>query len=275
MQRSHIQRNEYTKRNSQGLHGTIELELNVKSDYLHVGSGKRDVELIKPIKDIEKMVNDFLETGKVPPDIDSYFSPISFEMVRSGSTIAIPGSTIKGLVRSRLELSIPGSCYIVNRNSNYSSSKYIQIFKPVRKQSDSFDPRRRLTKVCPVCDLLGNRGLASKVDFSDFLFESGNISYVSVEGSEYEVVTKGSKFTGKVVYYLLKPVEIGMVLYGLGFRVIKGNLQSKTLLLGRFKFSDKKFGRVYFTLKSVNNDYVKYLQDFINAFNPLDFNEEW
>lgn len=273
MQRSHTQ---YTKRNELGLEGFIEVEMEVVSDYLHVGSGVYDVELLKPIENIQKLVEEALK-GNIP-DLSGYFSPKTHEMVKYGDTPVIPGSTVKGLVRTRLELSIPDSCYIVSRRSNSTSRTYRRIFKnPQPKESDKFP------KVCPVCDLLGNSGLArensglaSRISFSDLIMTKGKTDFVKVYyGEYYESAVKGSKFYGKVLYKSLTKVDLGMLLYGLGFRNINGKLVGKVMLMGRFKYSNRRFGRVRFSLVTQKEEYAKALKEFVNKFNPRDFNEEW
>ncbi|AWR96117.1 hypothetical protein DFR86_00160 [Acidianus sulfidivorans JP7] len=270
MQRFNIQRYEYTPRNKVGLNGVIELQLTVVSEYLHVGSGKYDVEITKSANNVKQLVDEYLKGNKV--NVDQYFSKVAFQMVRD-KKIAIPGSTIKGMVRSRLELSVPGSCYIVIGETSYPSRTYERIFKPdPRRGSDRFDPEK-FSQVCKVCNLLGNTGLASRVSFSDFVMSSGKVDYVNVNGRDYEVVTKGSVFSGRVLYYSLDADEIGMLLYGFGF--IKDCNDSKVMLLGRFKFSDKRFGRVKFSLKTPPTECNKYVSNFVNKFKPRYINEEW
>ena len=271
MSKSHIQRSEYTPRNSRGLEGVIELEMSVESDYLHVGSGKRGVELIKSVKDAKKLAEEAIQ-GRLP-NVEGYFSREAFLLIKQGDKVVIPGSTIKGLVRSRLELSIPVACHIISRPSTSSSSVYKRIFHPSFKPSDRFDPVK-LREVCPVCDLLGNSGLASRVSFSDFVMTSGKVDYVRKSNADYEVVTKGSRFSGKIVYKSVKSEEeLGMLLYGFGFRQ---NGSSKILLLGRFKFSDRRFGRVKFSAKNLDANSIKrYITQFQNHYRPLDFKEDW
>ncbi|BAB64959.1 hypothetical protein STK_00110 [Sulfurisphaera tokodaii str. 7] len=264
MQRFHTQ---YTERNSIGLEGVLELEMEVVSDYLHVGSGVYDVEIIKPLENIDQLVETALK-GTIP-DVNKYFSPVTHEMNRYLGKVIIPGSTIKGLVRTRLELSIRDACFIVSRNSNTSSAAYKRIFRNPRPRPTDRFPQR----VCPVCDLLGNSGLASKVSFSDFIMTQGKVDYVNVNGQYYESCVKGSRFRGKVLYRSLKPIELGMLLYGFGFRDKK--LEGKVMLIGRFKYSDRRFGRVRFSLPSPKQEYVKALEDFVRTFKPFDYNEEW
>ncbi|QGA53986.1 hypothetical protein GFS03_05050 [Sulfolobus sp. E5-1-F] len=275
MQKSPIRRSNYTPRNKEGLEGIIELQLRVVSDYLHVGSGKYDVEVMKDVSDVKQLVEDYLNgvSKGIPNNVDQYFSRVAFLMVREKDNVVIPGSTIKGMVRSRLELSIPGSCYIVTGPSTSSSAVYKKIFKPdPNRGSDRFDVDK-FPQVCPVCDLLGNMGLGSRVSFSDFVMTSGKVDYVKVKDRDYEVATKGSIFTGRVLYKSLKPVELGMLLYGFGF--VNSCNSSKVMLLGRFKFSDKRFGRVQFSLKTPMADCNKLVSDFVKQFNPRNINEEW
>ncbi|WP_221286535.1 RAMP superfamily CRISPR-associated protein [Stygiolobus caldivivus] len=262
-------RTPYTERNAPGLEGALDIEMEVVSDYLHVGSGVYDVEILRPLDDIDKLVESALQ-GTVP-DVSGYFSPATHEMNKYLGKVVIPGSTIKGLVRTRLELSIRESCYVVSRNSNTVSNTYKKIFRnPKPKYSDRFPER-----VCPVCDLLGNSGLASRVSFTDLVMAQGKTDFVNVNGQYYESAIKGSKFGGKVVYRSLKPVDLGMLLYGLGFRLKGNKLEGKVMLMGRFKFSDRRFGRVRFSLPAAKVEFVNALNEFMKKFNPFDYNEEW
>ena len=260
MQRSPIQRVHYTSRNDKNLkHFVANISITVVSDFLHVGSGKVDVSTSK-IE--EKDIEDFIKYGKLPNVRVTTFKSFS----RAGSKIVIPGSTIKGLVRSRLELSLPQSCYIIDAQGTNSSPTYIKIFHPVRKQSDRFDPDK-FPNICPVCDLFGNMGLGSRVNFSDAVLVKGETAIVN----DLEVVKKGAEFQGWVRGWVKNEIEAGMVFYGLGIRP-NG---SKVVLLGRFKYSDKRFGRVKVTVNSSNFKVTDSLSAFINTYRPRDFNEEW
>jgi CRISPR-associated protein len=101
----------------------------------------------------------------------------------------------------------------------------------------------------------------------------GKAEFVNVHNEYYESAVKGSKFRGKVLYHSFNNVDLGMLLYGMGFRIKGGKLEGKVMLMGRFKYSDRRFGRVRFSL--VKGEYVNVLNEFIKKYNPLDFNEEW
>jgi len=273
MSRSNTPRN-HTFRDAPLTKGVLELEGEVVSDYLHVGSGIVDVVLTSDVGDLTDMIERILKGESLTSfaSLNSMFSRPAHLLSRVGDRVVIPGSTIKGMVRTRLELSIPNACYIVDMQSRDYSQRYREIFKPdQRKRADRFP------QVCPVCDLLGNAGLASRVEFSDFTLGGDWIDFVSIGSESYEVVKKGGKFSGRVTFKVKSPEELGMILWGFGIRS-GGN---KVVLLGRFKFQDRRFGRVKFTVKSLRVQGGKpmtqqdSLNSFVRAYSPRDFKEDW
>ena len=273
MSRSNTPRN-HTFRDAPLTRGVLELEGEVVSDYLHVGSGIVDVVLTSDVGDLTDMIERILKGESLTSfaSLNSMFSRPAHLLSRVGDRVVIPGSTIKGMVRTRLELSIPNACYIVDMQSRNYSQRYREIFKPdQRKRADRFP------QVCPVCDLLGNTGLASRVEFSDFTLSGDWIDFVSSGSESYEVVKKGGKFSGRVTFKVKSPEELGMILWGFGIRS-GGN---KVVLLGRFKFQDRRFGRVKFTVKSLKAQGGKTmtvqdsLNSFVRAYSPRDFKEDW
>ena len=273
MSRSNTPRN-HTFRDAPLTRGVLELEGEVVSDYLHVGSGIVDVVLTSDVGDLTDVIERILKGESLTSfaSLNSMFSRPAHLLSRVGDRVVIPGSTIKGMVRTRLELSIPNACYIVDMQSRNYSQRYREIFKPdQRKRADRFP------QVCPVCDLLGNTGLASRVEFSDFTLNGDWIDFVSSGSESYEVVKKGGKFSGRVTFKVKSPEELGMILWGFGIRS-GGN---KVVLLGRFKFQDRRFGRVKFTVKSLKVQGWKpmtvqdSLNSFVRAYSPRDFKEDW
>lgn len=249
----------------------------MESELLHVGGGKYTISLNKGIskKDVDQWIDSVLK-GSVP-DLSGYFNPPIHEFNKySDGRLVIPGATIKGMVRTRLELSIPDSCYVVNRQSNYSSPRYINIFRPAFRRY-----YHKFPQVCVVDDLLGTAKLASRVNFTDFVGSNVKVKKVNINNEDYECAEKGSTFTGKVLFRSIRrPEEIGMLLYGFGFRLVNGKLQQKIQLLGRFKYIDKRFGRVSFSIRSSSLtggkiDLSQALQKFVSSYRPRDFNEAW
>ncbi len=253
------------KPRNQGGVVTFPLEMTVQSNYLHVSSGHEDSSI--STDNIDAVVKEFISKGTLGAIAKGkYF----VKFMSDGDRMVIPGGTIKGLVRSRLELLVECACYSnpANRGSSTVSQKYKSIFRPARKYSE-----REYTghDMCFVCDLMGNMGLASRVSFRDLRFENGKVDVVNMMGKDYQVVTKGTKFSGSFSISNADDKDIGAVLYGLGFR--QGSW--KVVLMGRFKFQDRKWGRVKFNVPVQGLD--KYLSAFMNAHKGHihDANEEW
>jgi len=114
------------------LTGSLELVFEVVSDYFFVGSGGYDY------SDQKKLV---------------YYT-----FMRSGDQIVVPGSSIKGAVRSVAE-AISNSCLrVISRNETG--------FRPRTHQDCNFEVGKNET-LCPCCGLFGTTGYAGRVNFSD------------------------------------------------------------------------------------------------------------
>ncbi|EWG06577.1 MAG: hypothetical protein ASUL_08854 [Candidatus Aramenus sulfurataquae] len=237
--------------------------------------------------DLSKLVGKFV-SGQIPnlDELNRYFEDDYIEFMKTEKGLVIPGNTVKGAIRSRLELLMYDSCYnpLGIKRSKTISKRYIKIFHPPRdKDVENFDPESG--QICPVCNLFGNAGLASRVNFSDLELKEGKIDYIPVRGLLYEVAKRGSIFTGDIIMHAPQPWEIGMLLYGAGYR--KGG-KWKTILLGRFKYERKEFGRVQFDIKireatsNIRNSIIgkshdDYLEAFLSKYKDKvrDVEEDW
>ncbi|ABP95323.1 MULTISPECIES: RAMP superfamily CRISPR-associated protein [Metallosphaera] len=255
----------------------VEITLEVVSDYLHVGQGKATIPtgIESTNLDFNKVLAMFNRGDPLAySQIDNLFADYN-AFPRDSGKVIIPGSTVKGAVRTRLEMSIPNSCYIVDRTGNGKSPGYVKIFNPDQnKRSDNYAKGHSVNpgKVCPVCDLLGSPGLGSRVSFSDLVLTSGRLGVAEIDKMEYEVAMKGSRFSG---FFLvnLKKNEIGAILYGLGIRCEAGKPFSRTILLGRFKFENPQFGRVKFTANLKDQEQCNQINDFVKEYRPKDIRE--
>jgi len=237
----------------------VHVKINVVSEYFHVSQNPKPMPLIEE-KNANAIISQFLQTGRANVFVERdavYFT-------RVGEDLVIPANTVRGAVRARLEVLFDCSCYnsLGNRPSPTISRKYKEIFRPRRKHSDNLE---REGKVCPVCNVFGNAGLASRITFMDFKLTAGKVDYVNIQGFTYEVATKGSVFEGDVIGNLSRE-EWGMVLWGMGCR--KGKF--KVVLMGRFKFQRRDFARVKFEVNDqelisacveFETKYSKYLHD--------------
>lgn len=173
---------------------------------------------------------------------------------------AVPGSTLKGSVRSVVE-AVTNSCLIAVPG------------KLRRKLPRSQGKTCRGDRLCPACGLFGAMGQLARVSFSDALFVSGDseifklpslyrtragesYQYVDAqdqlkgrkfylhglpqkhrEGGYAEALKAGSKLRGNIDFTNLAPAELGLLCFGLGldnsFQLALGG--GKPLAMGRVK----------------------------------------
>lgn len=253
----------------EGLCGVIYTTL-LSESYIHVGSS------LTPLKLNEELLTKLIKNGK--KDIRSLLQAAKFmEIMRfniSGGQPVIPGSSIKGNIRSRLELSF-------RPKDGYVRSCFIRARAPLTEEplrgmhgwrhfkiwgGVLFEERGlpcdliRMDKICLICDLFGTTGLKSLIDFSDFIgdgYAEDMLEQLSLEyGMNLIAAKPGSRFNGKITFYNLSPSEIGLLL--IGMRV------GKSALLGRLKYrhriSGLTFGKVRYDVRAIK--FLKESQDF-------------
>ncbi len=231
----------------------IGLRLTVVSDYLHF-SGVEDYSVTHV--DAQRIIDEFLRGGD-PRELLGKVRRV-MKLPRDKRGVVIPGNTIRGMARSRLELLLrsadyPATQYRVRGDQRAGpSATYMNLFKP------RFKPQKAIS--C-VKDLFGEatrkdgneEARASRVMFSDFVLPSAEAEkYVSLEEKslprgmpiEIEVAKKGAIFEGFMLGDGLSKFEIGMLAFALGYA---GRGQWKVRLLGMYKYSDKQYGRVRFS----------------------------
>lgn len=177
----------------------VEITLEVISDYLHVGAGRRVVQAKELDVDFNQVLSMFLKGDpQAYAIVDPYFEEFN-ALPRTGDKVVIPGSTVKGAVRTRLEMSIPNSCYIVDKPGVAKSQGYVQLFKPdPNRRSDNYSKGIAINhdRVCPVCDIMGSPGLGSKVSFSDLVMVSGKLGNATIDQVQYELALKDPSSLG-------------------------------------------------------------------------------
>lgn len=161
----------------------------------------------------------------------------------------IPGSTIKGSIRSRLEhlfKRVDNSvrcCYCVPRHSKTGPSlNYNSLYSPHSRAS--CEVTEKTGSACVVCNVFGALGLASHVRFSDGI-PDGNLtteSYVVHPSSHtrpnvripIRAVKIGSHFRFNMHCDNLKPEELGLI-----FKAMRLH-EKKPILMGSFKYASKQ-----------------------------------
>jgi len=120
---------------SQGWTGRMELEIEVLSDYLYAGSGEFDL---------------FLLNGE---------ERVRYAFTRHNGQLIIPGTGIKGAVRSIVE-AISNSCVLQHtwRERLLGSHRACERVKRGRE---------RQARLCPACRLFGTTGYRGRVHFAD------------------------------------------------------------------------------------------------------------
>ena len=232
--------------------------------YLHVGTGitrfkvglrEEELRRLLETKDFLKVVHNYQE--KIIQGID--FSHI----VLTRDFLTIPGSTIKGNVRARIELSLRASagktksCFTRSSMVHQAGRREVWRHRKIWNQT-LFEDRgmpcdhTRGGPVCLVCDIFGTAGLKGLVSFGDFVSKQEAIELLGQYGIKLLAAPPGSEFFGRILFNNLKEEELGLLLLGMG---IEGSRESRPLLLGRLKYvgkiSEKTIGRVRYIINSL------------------------
>ncbi|ABL78687.1 RAMP superfamily CRISPR-associated protein [Thermofilum pendens] len=250
----------------EGLAGRLEVAL-VADSYLHVGSGVQRVSV--PVEEVRssasrartrRELEDLVArlSGKIELD---YAQP-----VYAGGRLVVPGSSVKGNVRSRLELSfkpkngVARSCLIrATEGPVAPPKKGEQGWRHFRVWEASLSyPGREACEysedspeVCLLCDIFGTAGLQGLVYFGDLVAARAETERVELYAGEKLLAVKpGGRFEGAVTFRNLKPAELGLLLYGMGFR---DGRMGRQVLLGKHKYSSpgERFGVVHFELEGL------------------------
>ena len=245
----------------QNLAGRMSITLT-SLHYLHVGSGKE-------LKIEESKVDEILKRVREPNLIKSeiqkqiqYLSAFS----SIGDVLVIPGSTVKGNVRSRLELSFKNvdgkvnSCFLKAGILGSEPPEGAQGWRHYRLWRDRVIEDRgppcdytRSESVCLICDLFGTNGLRGLVEFSDLTLERGGKEVLDLPyNMRLEAVRPGSVFRGFISFFNITPEELGLTLIGMG---LIEKRSGRPVLLGRLKYrketGGRKFGRVTYAVDSL------------------------
>ncbi|MCD6483680.1 MAG: hypothetical protein J7L47_01055 [Candidatus Odinarchaeota archaeon] len=249
------------------------LELPANS-FLHIGSGI--VKLDPPLTADEKRK---LEKGnlQVIQHLISRSRMVEDIARQNDKTPIIPGSSLKGALRARLELLLTDlySCFIITgKPHGKPSRKYQSLYRPLtrrrirdvevdlldeeRNEISSRDREYFRKKVCIVCDMFGRGNdsvkksflkpfikikvpaLMSKLQFSDaILVTEPKITKKEMYGVPHYVVVGPASFSAKIVAYNIHKVELALILFGLTYKY-----KGEPLLLGRYKYYRREYGRI-------------------------------
>lgn len=206
----------------------------------------------------------------------------------------IPGSSFKGVLRSRVEQLVrtlikgkEGACIPIDLNECCITSKEIKDMKDKAERKyknkeiddeDEYLTNLILGKLCLVCQLFGSPWFASRIQISDLYvdkelwFDQYQIrNGVAIDRDtgtakdgmlyDYEVVPAGTRFGCKIMVENAESWQLGMLMIGLHpfetGEVTVGGGSSRGL--GKVKIVWKDQGRKYFAANGDADKYIKFL----------------
>lgn len=246
-----------------GLTGTLHLELE-SLQHIAVFSGHTrlqgdEMSLRYAADSIRKQVlaGKFIDINSVRGAIDKL--RIVLKHIYTAGLPCIPGSTVKGTIRSRLELMAGGRGKLPEASACISVEEHIPRTPPtpgkpgwrhitiwgsavtVERERESYIEEEYVAELCPVCNIFGGPGIASRVMFSDFC-GCKTVVKDTVYGMPMEFLPPNCVLKGFVILRGLSLAELGLLLIGMGFN----GSSFKPILIGRFKYAGKNIGKAVF-----------------------------
>ena len=223
-------------------------------NFLHVGSGAAELAYDKnKIRELVRSSRDIRELIKCLENKPDILRVEHMDVVKYAGEPYIPGTSLKGMVRARLELSFRAVNNIVKACFTRASPSipapgspgwtHFRLWQPATLESRGrMCNLTRGNRACVVCDLLGAPGLISRVYFGNLKHESGRLVKLELEhdgGSEKLIALEpGSRFRGgEVALRGLTEAELGLLLIGLG-ATDQGRFV--LVLMGRSKYRVRK-----------------------------------
>ncbi|MCS7365875.1 MAG: RAMP superfamily CRISPR-associated protein [archaeon GB-1867-035] len=294
IQRPRIIRGKFSFRDDlKGLNGTLTIQAILKSK-LHIGSGKMklsykfDLDVNKMAKSMKLDFQEFIKYSYVNENGKVIRKPV------------IPGSTLKGLSRSRLELSFTGrsipSCFAVSSRltrmprAGGHGWRHVRIWSPAtltNRDRQCSAVKRKLNEInlCKICDLFGAPGVVSRIYFGNLVLEGNVNDYIeelSLDfGEKLEVIRENAKFTGEISFHSINSVDLGLICISLKLHedepVLLGRskyrarhaLNGRRILLGRVNFKPLSFTFAPYSL----NEARKLVESLNIAYEVVDGNK--
>jgi len=218
--------------------------------YLHVGTGTLRLSIDEARFD--QLVRAAGSRDQLQRVVEGLSQELQLEYADFASvkgTVVLPGSTVKGNVRARLELSFAPSEGSVRSCLIRASDEPLEPPSPrehgwrhfkIWSEALGFarEPACDYTEeeegVCLLCDIFGTAGLQGLVGFSDLAGEHLQLKAIELPtGEKLSVAPPGSTFTGSATFTNLKDWELGLLLLGMGLRESR---LGRPVLLGKVKY---------------------------------------
>ncbi len=258
------------REHAESLSGVLEAFIKTIS-YVHVSVGRERLEVtplaseviehILAVKDIatELGKRGFLEKVRAAIVLD-YVDNVVY-----GDSICIPGSTIKGHLRSRLEL-IPSkdrkaiSCmHTATQPITESPKPGTHGWRHAKVWGSSIaeyrgEPCNPLATedytICVVCDLFGAPGVVGRVMPSNFCcgrdaYEKKDLPY----GERVYAIKPNTVLRGSIHFSSLRVEELGILLVSMG--ITRGKTEGVPLLIGKHKYAYRDMGKAVFGVSRI------------------------
>jgi len=267
--------------------GELYFKIRVLNDYnLIVKSGSPLLEYD------EALINSVLnlpESDLLKQDTSIFEAENVSTFIRIGDKITIPGTTLKGMTRARLELSfIPKSneidaCFITRSKGRigYKQRNYLKGFGYNNNITERWQCKGGMN-VCFVCNIFGSMGLRAKVNFSDAELVKGSMKRVTLDvgrgHSNEEIIGDDGEFQFKISFENLERSELGAIFYALNTNsdktVLIGShkygaskdVRQKTVRLGKCKITATKILTFPDLFKIKEEDVKSFIAECINSF---------
>jgi len=247
------------------LSGTMKLVAEAKS-YIHIWSGRTKLRLRVPVGGITAEALEREAIRLVREDISE-----PAELPSYGERLAIPGSSLKGAIRSRLEFlftpspeGVVSSCFVVQEPLTLPPSPGQHGWRHYRIWSPATEEARPVAcgsseAACIICNIFGAPGLASKVFFGNLWLVGGQEEWVEELELDYGervlAFKPGARFEGEFCFKGLKPEELGLLIIGMRLH------ESRPVLIGKNKYRLRRradtgreiaFGRLMINAESIS-----------------------
>lgn len=208
----------------------LKVSVTVVSDYLLIARGPPEpwglqglAQIASSERDFDQLLNNIKRRMTMTGELQV---PTVKRMYKCGGIPCIPGSTVKGAVRSRIELGAYGAGGEVLAEIKDPPLQVLPQpgrhgWRHARVWCESVFESRPSVIVSKLEDLFGSAGkeiaLASRVFFSDMVADSFDTRLLVLDHNEtVEAVVSGSTFKGEVVLANASLEDLGLVLYGFG-----------------------------------------------------------
>ena len=273
MSRVDVVKKPFTARDQEyddSLSGVVEAFIKTMS-HIHVSMGRERLETTSLTSEIAKQIlatDNILALLNNKTFLEKIRTAIALDYVDNivyGDSICIPGSTIKGLLRSRLELTPSKDRKAVSCMHTITQPitelpkpgthgwRHARVWSNViaENRGEPCDPASTQDyTICVVCDLFGAPGVVGRVMPSNFCcsrdaYEKLDLPY----GEKVYAIKPNTVLRGFIHFSSLRVEELGVLLISMG--ITRGRTEGVPLLIGKHKYAYRNMGKAVFGVSMI------------------------